>query len=370
MINIAYEKVEEATSYKIDLYDKVGTLVLTDAITVLSYVFEGLNPESEYDVKIQAISDKGISAPSEAISCFTLPKKPLQLKSISAMAFENCIYYHWDQSIDASNNPDLTVEGYDVEVDGVLLENDLENSYLYERLDPYTEHTFRVRARNGAVEGDWSDLKLVKTLPSKPMAPVDVKVKSNSTSIALEWENIPGNQGYDIRVDDGTGFKEYSNVHSEKFIIRKTKEQQEYRIQIRTINVHGKSEWGNLIINNGIKALCQYDKDVELALAAVDANDLRKYEMIVTYDPQVLTVVDLCSLTGEVELTVGKVKGTNIEITHFEEGLIKFRVEKVLSIDEAWTGVINAIKLNAKHKGGTTITYTVTMTGLPEIIQE
>ena len=369
IINVAFEKVDGAENYKVDLYNKAGAIVLSKTQPTLSYTFEELNPESEYFVRIQALSEAGNSAPSEAISCFTLPKKPNKITEISAMAFEKCIYFHWNQ-IASDGTPETVVEGYDVEVDGVLLENGLENNYLYERLTPYTEHTFRVRARNGAVEGDWSDFKKIKTLPERPIAPSAVIVKSTSTSIALTWEQIPGNLGYDIRIDDGNGFKMYENIHSEKFIIRKTKEQQEYRIQIRTTNIHGKSDWGNLIINNGIKALCQYDKDIELGLAAVDANDLRKYEMIVTYDPNVLTVVDLCSLTGEIELKPGKVKGTNIEIIGFEEGRIKFKVDKVLNIDEAWTGVINAIKLNAKHKGGTTITYTVILTGLPELIEE
>jgi len=54
-------------------------------------------------------------------------------------------------------------EGYEVEVDGVIVDNGNSTSYLHSGLTPETEHNYRVRSRNVGGYSIWSEIKKIST---------------------------------------------------------------------------------------------------------------------------------------------------------------------------------------------------------------
>jgi len=345
-ITFNWDTVQGADSYELTVNGQDITGILET-----EYICTGLTPETQYTYKIRANSASGDGGWSREYVTATTPIKPGIPAQVSATVSDTAITLTWLHVSDA--------EGYDVELDGVILENDNTTTYIHDGLDTNTMHTYRVRARNSAIEGDWSVLRSIKTLPGKATAPEGIKLKSTATAATIAWDAKDGAYGYDIEISDGTTTTVIQNLSKTSYTQRRIVPYTEYRYRLRTRNVEGISDWTGYIINNAIKADCKKNSSLDLNLGITDAVDFTPYTMVVTYNPGVINVTDLCSITGQPELTTGKIEGTDITITEFSPGRIVFVCDKVVEPGEAWTGIINSIKFTAKETGGTTITYTV-----------
>ena len=353
---IAHTNGVTGSAINIQIPDNAG---ITANVTGTTLTITELKPCTEYKYSIRAKSSQGFSSWREEKSTFTLPQKPATPENVNAVVSESKITVGWKELSDAS------VVGYDVELDGVILENDTQNIYIHEGLEPYSIHTYRVRARNELVEGEWSLLNSIRTLPARPVEPKEIAVKSTQTGAVLSWKAEPGADGYDLyifRLEDNDKeimLEQVNNIEECTYTHRRQTKGEEYRYRIRTRNIHGTSSWSGDIINNAIKAQCKKDNTIDLGLTATDVVDFSSYEMVVTYNPGVVEVIDLSTITGKSELSTGKIEGTDITIKEFSKGRIVFVVDKAVTPGEAWTGVINGIKFKAKQTGGTTVTYTV-----------
>ena len=338
---------------------KINNITAAADISGASFSLTGLVPGTEYRYSLRAKGSGGNGGWSEEKSVFTVPQKPSVPANVNATVSDTKINIAWTALSDTS------IVGYDVELDGVVLENDTETAYIHEGLAPYSLHTYRVRARNELVEGDWSAASSIRTLPSKPQVPEGIIIKSTQTGATLTWQPELGASGYDLYIfrldEDGTEMTvgEITDIAKTSYTHRRQIKGEEYRYRLRTRNVHGISPWSGDIINNAIKAQCKKGSTLDLGLTATDVVDFTSYEMVVTYNPGVVEVADLSTLTGAAELTAGKIEGTGITIKEFSQGRIVFVVDKAVTPGEAWTGVINGIKFKARETGGTTITYTV-----------
>ncbi len=372
-ITFSWDKVESADSYQL-IYtgaaggETGGTVtagelessgIRVDVPTGTGVTINGLIPCTEYKYSIRAKSSNGYSGWREVKSCFTLPNRPEVPGNVSASVSDTKIIISW------TGMDDPAVTGYDIELDGIVLENDIEASYIHEGLTPYSLHTYRVRARNELVEGEWSPENTIRTLPSAPQSPENIIIKSTQTGATLTWKEEQGAAGYDVyvyKLDESNNevkVEEISNIEDCTYTHRRQIKGEEYRYRLRTRNIRGISSWSGDIINNAIKAQCRKGNTLDLGLTATDVVDFGSYEMVVTYNPGVVEVADLSTLTGAAELTAGIIEGTGITIKEFSQGRIVFSVDKAVTPGEAWTGVINGIKFKARETGGTTITYTV-----------
>ena len=361
-IIFTWDKVSNAESYvviinKIIDSEHIQFVNKISGIVSNTYTCEQLEPETDYIYNVKAVNSVGESAWSEERTAATLPVKPQIPQMVKAIVSDVTINISWQSVPDA--------EGYDVDLNGVLLENDNSTTYKYTQLIPDTPYKYRIRARNSGVEGEWSEFQEIRTMPGKPQIPKDITVKSSQTGANITWQTEPGADSYDLEIsqlqDDGSTkiIKLINSISNTSYTHRKLNKGEEYRYRIRTKNVQGISPWSGDIINNAIKAQCKKGSTLDLGLTATDVVDFTSYEMVVTYNPGVVEVADLSTLTGAAELTAGKIEGTGITIKEFSQGRIVFVVDKAVTPGEAWTGVINGIKFKARETGGTTITYTV-----------
>ncbi len=352
-IFLGWSAVKDATSYVISIN---GTETTT---TTNVFTFSKLTPETKYTFRVKAVGANGESSYSDVITTATTPIKPAVPKNVHVVVSDITITIRWDKVESA--------EGYDVELDGIVMENDNVSIYIHDGLESDTMHTYRVRARNSAIEGDWSDMQYIKTLPGKPVVPKNIEIRSTTTGANLTWQGKDSDLSYDIKIYDGTKKEDgaptdpviIENIAKSTYTHRRTALGQEYTYWIRTRNKEGVSDWSGKIINNAIKAKCTKNKTVDLGLTAKDVTDFSAYTMVVTYNASAVDVIDLSTLTGQFETVPGRIEGTDIEITDFTPGKITFKCDKVVNLGEAWTGVINSIKFRARATGGTTITYTV-----------
>ncbi|GIO84828.1 hypothetical protein J25TS5_17600 [Paenibacillus faecis] len=70
--------------------------------------------------------------------------------------------------------PDAEITGYDIEVDGQVKDNGLETSYAHDTLAPGSVHTYRVRAKENATLGAWTEL-LTQNTTKTPTGAFDVQ---------------------------------------------------------------------------------------------------------------------------------------------------------------------------------------------------
>jgi alpha-tubulin suppressor-like RCC1 family protein len=329
-----------------------GPGIISTTATAVSYEFTGLIAEAKRTFRVRAKSSLGYSAWSEPIISQVLPSKPEIPSNLMGAADKDSITLSWSRVTGGI--------AYDVELDGVVIDNDSSLAYIHDGLKPYSVHNYRVRAKNDAIEGDWSNMVCIRTLPDSPMAPENIIIKNTSNNAVITWDGYDDALGYDVEITDGNGVATVvSNICKTTYTHRRASSGIEYTYRLRSRNILGTSPWGGYIVNNSIKAICKRNNDFNLALTASDIVDFSKYNLTVTYNQDVVDVDDLCIQTPEKELIEGKIDGTDITIKSFTPGKITFVVDKVINPGESWTGVVNSIKFIAKVSGGTNITYTV-----------
>lgn len=341
-IQLQWTSVTGSTSYEVEVDGQVSN-------TSMSHVtFDTLTPESMHTYRIRAIGLAGNSAWTEPLHLTTLPLKPAIPQHISATASKDQVFLSWGAVSGAL--------GYDVELDGaVVVDNFEETSYGDRLLDPFTEHHYRIRARTDAIEGEWSELISLRTLPEKPAIPSDIVVTSAANIVTLAWAPDATVTKYEIEIDGQV--QDAGNKSSFKH--RRVAQGSEHKYRIRTINVSGVGDWSGYIINNTIVAKLTKMNTVDLGMVGKDIMDFSRYTLKVTYDPNAVEITDLSTLTGSKELTPGRIAGTDVIVASFRPGEAVFTCDKALALNESWTGVINSIQMKAKVSGGSSITYSV-----------
>jgi len=107
-------------------------------------------------------------------------------------------------SIVVSWNSVPGASGYDIEVDGTVVDNGPATSYTHSGLQPGTSHSYRVRAKNIIGTSEWSNTITATTQvpPDPPGVPENVTASAtDSYNILVEWDESAGATGYDIEVD-------------------------------------------------------------------------------------------------------------------------------------------------------------------------
>ena len=162
------------------------------------YLHSNLKQNSTHTYRARPKNNIGTGEWSELITGVTLPSIPdnLAVSTVSGSA----ISLRWDSVEGAS--------GYDIEVDGTVTYNDDKTEFLHDSLGRNEEHTYRVRARNGDVAGEWTGELKKSTLLA---APANLKVTVSGNEVSIEWDMVVGADGYGLETD-GTEIKLDANT--------------------------------------------------------------------------------------------------------------------------------------------------------------
>lgn len=108
------------------------------------YIDGSLMPGTRHSYRVRALNEGG---QGEWSSIITVPTKLAAPDGLYIEQVEDTIQLAWD-SIEGADT-------YDIEIDGVPVANVNGTSYIHERIIPNRQYTYRVRAVNAAVIGDW-----------------------------------------------------------------------------------------------------------------------------------------------------------------------------------------------------------------------
>ncbi|KHD37442.1 hypothetical protein NL50_04505 [Clostridium acetobutylicum] len=183
-ITLNWGAVTGATGYDVEVD---GAIV--DAANNTSYQVTGLTPGTNHVFRIRAKTGEGTGEWSVPINKATL--SVISVNDVTAEVTSSSIKLSW-KPVDGAT-------GYDVEVDGNVVDNGNNTSYEITNLEEGISHTFRVRAKIADGVGDWS-MPIVRTILSK-IALGDITAVSTDSSIKLSWTKVKGATGYDVEVD-------------------------------------------------------------------------------------------------------------------------------------------------------------------------
>ncbi len=223
-IIITWNSVSEASEYEVEA-DGIIVSNLVDT----SYTQKGLIPNSQHSYKIRAKNTGGSSEWSPQINAkadmMNIPS------NIAMVSSTNKITVTWSSTVDAT--------GYDIEADGIIIDNSTNTSFTDDQLNPNTQHKYRVRARYGANLGDWSSLITTFTSPD---IPININTIADGTSIRITWSSVSGATSYDIEVDGIV-----SNIIGTSYTHSGLEQNSTHKYRIKSKNSSGNSDWSNLI---------------------------------------------------------------------------------------------------------------------------
>lgn len=181
-IILNWEAVAGSKGYEAEINGAVIKGILSN-----EYEFKGLTPNTEYSLRVRPITPSGEIDWSEHVKVYTLPQVP---EGITAISSDDKIVIKW--------NALVRITGYDIEVDGKLIDNGLSNQFEHQGLSSSTKHTYRVRAKNESNVGNWSALIAKFTLPD---APQNLNGTSTGSKLTVTWDAVNGATGYEIEAD-------------------------------------------------------------------------------------------------------------------------------------------------------------------------
>ncbi|HWR60946.1 MAG TPA: hypothetical protein VN580_05005, partial [Clostridia bacterium] len=144
----------------------------------------------------------------------------------------------YEMTVTWSNTPGA--EGYELEVDGAIVNVGLEAAYVHKGLEPNSQHTYRVRAVNELGKGGWSRTVTGLTLPDTPK---NLASSSTSYAVALSWEAVPGVISYDIEADGNI----IGSTPDTDYVHEGLQPVTEYTYRVRAVNASGAGYWSGPI---------------------------------------------------------------------------------------------------------------------------
>lgn len=182
-IVLTWDKLQGEITYELEVD---GAIVSVGAST--QYTHTGVEPGTRHIYRIRARHENRVGAWSQEVTSLSLPDRPVDIawsgNSVS-------IRLEW--------SPVQGAAEYEIEVDGTIRSVGENLLFIHDKLIPNTVHYYRIRGRNEAGAGQWSDKIEGSTVLDIPRG---LKTDRTEASIRLTWETVPGATGYDVYADD------------------------------------------------------------------------------------------------------------------------------------------------------------------------
>ena len=321
-----------------------------------SYTNESLTAGTKHSYKLRAINISGNGEWSNPIEISTLPQEDISsttgaaiVANVAAIVTNKTVTIAW-QAVEANAQ-------YDLEVDGVVIDNGKETIYSHTGLKAETFHTYRVRTRNTNGNGQWCAVLALSTLPDLPGAPSNVNVTVTDTQIQLTWTKEEG-VSYEVEADG----KSIDVGQASSYIDENLAPGTSHTYRVRGKNITGVTAWSDSTTKSttspAYEVNCTQGEEFGFSLLASNVQDFGDIIFVVTYNPDELEVVDLCDFTAGKDAITGTISGTNIAVT-VKEGRIEYKINESINPGTTWSGEISTIVFRAKWDGKVQINFNI-----------
>ena len=350
-ITLTWYSSPYAESYDIQIDEKT-----TVNIKGMSFTNESLTPGTEHSYRIRAVNISGDGEWSNPVEISTLPQEESGsttgaaiIANLAAVVTNKTVTLAW-QAVEANAQ-------YDIEVDGVVIDNGKDTVYNHTGLKAETFHTYRVRTKNANGNSQWCAVLAISTLADLPGAPSNINVTVSDTQIKLSWTKVEG-VSYEVEVDGKT--MDVGQVSS--YIDENLTPGTSHTYRVRGKNITGVTAWSDSITKSttspSYEIECTKDQEFNFSMLATNVQDFGDITFVVTYNTDELAVVDLCEFTAGKDLATGIISGTNIGVT-VKEGRIEYKVNESINPGNTWSGEISSIVFKAKTDGKKQINFNI-----------
>lgn len=225
-IYLSWDAVEGAIGYDISVNGEIRRINATE------YQHLDVQINQEYSYKIRTVYESGTSDWSSEIKK-TYQENEIVPPQILANPKTNKIELSWN-SVENVTGYELYIDGEIINVGNVLV-------YTHTNLLSNTKHTYKVRCIYGNNQSEWSEVLELNTKTLEK--PSNIISKSYVSSIELKWDVVPEAESYEIEINNKTKVvtKEPIFKHTNLF------SNKSYSYKIRAINSGGVGEWSEAI---------------------------------------------------------------------------------------------------------------------------
>ncbi len=347
-ITVTWYQVEHAASYEVEID---GQSVVT--VTESQFTHTNLQPDSRHTYRVRAKNISGYSEWSTPVAMRTFPTGDgtQALTNVVAVVTNTDITISWETVA-----PDAQ---YEIEVDGVLMDNGVDTIYQHGGLNPNEYHSYRIRLKNVGAANNWVAVLSLSTLPNPPDAPTSLEAFATNNSIELRWEKVDGATAYEIEVDGQTieVGNEQNYVHDG--LVPGTS----HTYRVRAKNVTGVTAWSPALEKSTTSPVYTINvkngENFDFTLLGSNIQDFSELTFVVTYNPEEIELVDLYDFTPEKDMIVeGQIPGTNISVKQ-STGRIEFTINQNVVPSTSWSGEITTLEFKSKIDGQTKIDFVV-----------
>lgn len=229
-INLYWDVVPYADTYSV----KRNGEIIAENVTVAYYTDTALSPETTYTYSICAINEIGSSAWTYDFTKTTLSAFPETPQQITAEEQNTYVSITWNDVENAG--------GYELLVDGKIVNTGTETSYIHNGLLPGSWHLYQVRARNSSGKSDWSNEIWIQTIPGIPTVPDGIEGFSTDVQAIITWNSSEGAESYNLEINETV----YTGIINSTYTITDLTPETEYNFRIQAVNRGGSSEWSSL----------------------------------------------------------------------------------------------------------------------------
>jgi hypothetical protein len=345
-ISLSWYMASYAYTYEVEIDgNEIEEVISTN------FQHNGIATGSEHTYRIRAKNISGVSdwtSPITITASSQQADQNMSVTNLAAVVTYDSITLSWNSISDDCQ--------YEVEADGVLINNGFDAIFNHAQLEPGSYHEYKIRVKSEEI-AEWSSVLKLSTLPTPPGAPVITRSYASSTSIQIWWEPVENAVSYDVEADGEitTGITDITWLHEP--LPNGTSHQ--YRVRARTLvditpwsEVHEKSTVNTVYIID-----CTEGETFNLSLLARNVQDFKDITFVVTYDSNQIEIADLFAGTRQNDLiTDGQIPGTNIIVKH-TPGRVELKVKGSIVPGTSWSGEITDIIFEAKETCTTQINF-------------
>lgn len=219
-------------------------------------------------------------------------------------------------------------------------------------------YTITAKARNAdQIETSNSASITVATIGEVPAVIQGLRAVIDINSATLHWNALVDATNYDVEINN-----QVIQVDINSYVILNIDMDTNYHIRVRGVNKNGHGDWSDYIEftpNSIINVNAITGNNYYTTWQVNDYTTFTNKKFVLMYDKTVFELEDVYAYSYNSELTVGRIIGTDVDITSIEDGRIEFVIHKEVPSGQSYTGPINTIKLKALQTGEAIIKFEV-----------
>ena len=193
------------------------------------YTHNNLTPDSEHSYRVRSYQSGNYSDWSRVFTVRTKPDTFTTPSNINSLATDTTITIMWDEVTGA--------DGYDIEVDGFVIDNGNNTSFVHNGLQPNSNYIYRIRARQGDVLSDWSNPINVFTYAL--LTPFNVTASVYETEIVVNWDMVLNAASYEVKFNDTL----ITGITDTTYTVTGLYPATQHQIMVRAVNENGTSSF-------------------------------------------------------------------------------------------------------------------------------